>query len=130
MMIGPSAPNGPPLPIEMADDSGFKIATLAESRLCPNRIASIASGMPCPRILGEPKRAIRPISRLPTTGTTITRTPDAASAISAGATDQRPNQAILAASAISLMRIQAATTAPLPTTSAIAASRIILASAL
>ena len=28
MMIGPSAPKGPPLPIEMAEDSGFRIATL------------------------------------------------------------------------------------------------------
>jgi len=27
MMIGPSAPNGPPVPIDMADDSGFRIAT-------------------------------------------------------------------------------------------------------
>ena len=29
MMIGPSAPNGPPVPMEMADDSGLSIATLA-----------------------------------------------------------------------------------------------------
>ena len=27
MMIGPSAPNGPPEPIEMADESGLSTAT-------------------------------------------------------------------------------------------------------
>ena len=27
MMMGPSAPNGPPLPMEMADDSGFRMAS-------------------------------------------------------------------------------------------------------
>ena len=29
MMIGPSAPNGPPVPIAIADDSGFRIATFS-----------------------------------------------------------------------------------------------------
>ena len=33
MMIGPSAPNGPPEPIEIADDSGFSSATLGSTRL-------------------------------------------------------------------------------------------------
>ena len=28
MMIGPSAPNGPPVPIEIAEESGFSTATL------------------------------------------------------------------------------------------------------
>ncbi len=46
MMIGPSAPNGPPVPIEIADDSGLRIATFGCIRLPPIRIASIASGMP------------------------------------------------------------------------------------
>ena len=53
MMIGPSAPNGPPVPIEIADASGFRIATRAWMRLRPMRIASIASGMPWPRIFSE-----------------------------------------------------------------------------
>ena len=35
MMIGPSAPNGPPLPIETADDSGFSSATFSDSLLSP-----------------------------------------------------------------------------------------------
>src|SRR3569833_2063312 len=30
MMIGPSAPNGPPLPITMPDDRGFSMATLGD----------------------------------------------------------------------------------------------------
>ena len=50
MMIGPSAPNGPPEPMEIADDSGLRTATLGYMRLPPMRIASIASGMPWPRI--------------------------------------------------------------------------------
>ena len=33
MMIGPSAPNGPPLPIDTADDRGLSSATLSDSRL-------------------------------------------------------------------------------------------------
>ena len=33
MMIGPSAPNGPPVPIEIAEDSGLSTATLAHPAL-------------------------------------------------------------------------------------------------
>lgn len=54
MMIGPSAPNGPPVPIESAVESGFRIATLSDIRLLPMRIASSASGMPWPRICSDP----------------------------------------------------------------------------
>ncbi len=54
MMIGPSAPNGPPVPMEMAEDRGLSTATLGDMRLPPMRIASIASGMPWPRIFSEP----------------------------------------------------------------------------
>ena len=54
MMIGPSAPNGPPVPIEMADDSGLSTATFGCIRLRPMRMASIASGMPWPRMRSEP----------------------------------------------------------------------------
>jgi hypothetical protein len=45
-MIGPSASNGPPVPIEIAEEIGFSSATLALIRLRPIRIASIASGIP------------------------------------------------------------------------------------
>ena len=54
MMIGPSAPNGPPEPIEIADDSGLSSATFGSTRLPLMRIASIASGMPWPRMRSEP----------------------------------------------------------------------------
>jgi hypothetical protein len=54
MMIGPSAPNGPPEPMEIADDRGFRIATLGDMMLLPKRMASSASGIPCPRIFSDP----------------------------------------------------------------------------
>ena len=54
MMIGPSAPNGPPLPIEMAAERGLRTARRGSTRLPPIRIDSIASGMPWPRMRSEP----------------------------------------------------------------------------
>src|SRR5437016_12159505 len=75
MMIGPSAPNGPPVPMEMAEDSGLSTATRADMRLCPMRIASSASGMPWPRIRREPYRAMSPTMRPPTMGTNSAQTP-------------------------------------------------------
>ncbi len=59
-MIGPSAPNGPPVPMAMAAESGFRMATFASMRLLDVSTASIASGMPWPLILGEPYLAITP----------------------------------------------------------------------
>ncbi len=53
-MIGPSAPNGPPVPIEMADEMGFRKVTRAGMRLSLVRTCSIASGIPWPRIAFEP----------------------------------------------------------------------------
>jgi lipoate-protein ligase B len=37
MIIGPSAPNGPPVPIEIADESGLSIATFKSINLSPDR---------------------------------------------------------------------------------------------
>ena len=54
MMIGPSAPNGPPVPMEIAEESGLRMATFRSSLLRPSRMASIASGMPWPRIFSLP----------------------------------------------------------------------------
>ena len=88
MMIGPSAPNGPPEPIEMADEIGLSSATLGDIRLWPIRIASIASGMPCPRMRSEPYRAIRPMIRPPTTGTSTASQP---SVLEAGRCGRRLN---------------------------------------
>src|SRR5438105_1477384 len=52
-MMGPSAPNGPPVPIAIAVERGFAIAARGDIRLCFVSTASIASGIPCPRITGD-----------------------------------------------------------------------------
>ena len=85
MMIGPSAPNGPPDPIEIAAEIGLSSATFGSTRLPFIRIASIASGMPWPRILSDPYRAMTPTMSAPTTGTTMTKR----SEMMAGRRDQR-----------------------------------------
>ena len=59
-MIGPSAPNGPPVPMLIALEIGFKTASRGSTLLPLIRIRSIASGMPWPRICSEPNRAITP----------------------------------------------------------------------
>lgn len=69
MMTGPSAPNGPPEPMETAADTGLSAATFGSTLLPRVRIASMASGMPWPRIFSEPNRAIRPTTSPPSTGT-------------------------------------------------------------
>ena len=45
-MIGPSAPNGPPVPMEIAADNGFRNVMRAGMRLSFSSTCSIASGMP------------------------------------------------------------------------------------
>ncbi len=52
-MIGPSAPNGPPVPMAIAADSGLASAARGAIRLWRSSTASIASGMPWPRITGD-----------------------------------------------------------------------------
>ena len=52
-MIGPSAPNGPPVPMATAADSGLATAAGGAMRLWRVRIDSIASGIPWPRITGD-----------------------------------------------------------------------------
>ncbi len=54
MMIGPSAPKGPPDPIEIAAEIGFSSATRGSMRLPRSKIASSASGMPWPRMRSDP----------------------------------------------------------------------------
>ena len=59
-MIGPSAPNGPPVPMAIAADSG--LATRRARRdpaLLACSTASIASGMPWPRIVGAHRASTR-----------------------------------------------------------------------
>lgn len=45
-MIGPSAPNGPPVPMAMADESGFRMVMRSGTRLSCSSTRSSASGMP------------------------------------------------------------------------------------
>jgi hypothetical protein len=61
--------------MEMADESGLRIATFADIRLRPMRMASIASGIPWPRIRSDPKRAIRPTISPPAMGTRAAQRP-------------------------------------------------------
>src|SRR5690606_3678206 len=74
-MIGPSAPNGPPVPIDTAADSGLRNVTRAGIRLSASRTFSIVSGIPCPRIAGDPYLAISPTITPPITGIATTTAP-------------------------------------------------------
>ena len=120
MMIGPSAPKGPPLPIAMPEDRGLRSATLNDILLLPNKMASIASGMPCPRILSDPKRAINPIINPPTMGTGITHRPSVLWAGEFGAADQEWKKKMLVKSRMSWSRLYAATVLKTPTHAATA----------
>ena len=53
-MMGPSAPNGPPVPMEIAAEIGLSRVIRAGIRLLFSSTCSIASGMPCPRMAAEP----------------------------------------------------------------------------
>ena len=53
-IIGPSAPKGPPVPIDMAADKGFKKVMTGGILLSSIIIFSIASGMPCPLMAFDP----------------------------------------------------------------------------
>src|SRR5207248_10421933 len=48
--ICPSAPNGPPVPMAMAADSGFRKVRRGAMRLWFSSTCSMASGIPWPRI--------------------------------------------------------------------------------
>ena len=74
-MIGPSAPNGPPVPMEIAALTGLSSVTRAGMRLSFSSTCSIASGMPCPRMAFDPYRAITPTMMPPATGTRTTSHP-------------------------------------------------------
>ena len=53
-MMGPSAPNGPPVPIATAAESGLRNMIFGEIRLRLNNTRSMTSGRPCPRIAAAP----------------------------------------------------------------------------
>ncbi len=88
-MIGPSAPNGPPVPMLMALEMGFRTVRRGSTLLPPTRIVSIASGMPCPRIRSDPKRAMSPTIRPPTTGITTATRPSVFAAGDIGVSESR-----------------------------------------
>ncbi len=120
MMIGPSAPNGPPLPMAMPDEIGLSTATFGDIRLLLNRIASIASGMPWPRIFSVPKRAINPISSPPIAGTAMTARPRVLVAGEAARSDHAWKKNRLVNRRIRCSSAQAATALAPPTTAAMA----------
>ncbi|MNR26646.1 hypothetical protein D3C85_1438750 [compost metagenome] len=53
-IIGPSAPNGPPVPIAIAEDTGFNMAIEGFILLWFVSTCSMASGIPCPLIAFDP----------------------------------------------------------------------------
>ena len=56
MMMGPSAPKGPPDPMEIAEEIGFRSATFGSTRLPLIRIASMASGNAVPAQMVSDRR--------------------------------------------------------------------------
>ena len=54
MITGPSAPNGPPEPMATEAERGLKIATRGVTALPLSTMASMASGIPWPRIFSVP----------------------------------------------------------------------------
>ena len=70
-MIGPSAPNGPPVPMAIAADSGLATAVRGAIRLWRVSTASIASGMPWPRITGAHRASSVTTAAPSTAATTI-----------------------------------------------------------
>src|SRR5580693_4680786 len=118
-MMGPSAPNGPPVPIAMAAEMGFRMATRGAMRLRLNRTASIASGMPCPLIFEVPYFAITPTISPPMTGVTMTIQPRWLCCALEKSVDQRWKKKRLVNSPISLYRAKATTPAARNETSTI-----------
>jgi hypothetical protein len=88
--MGPSAPNGPPVPMEIAAESGLRMVMRGGMRLSLSSTCSIASGMPWPRMAFEPQRAIAPTIRPPATGTKITPRPRRLSAGETKSAESRP----------------------------------------
>ena len=74
-MIGPSAPNGPPVPMLTALEMGLSRARRGWTLLPLIRMRSMASGMPCPRICSEPNRAMSPTISPPPIGMTRASAP-------------------------------------------------------
>jgi hypothetical protein len=95
----------------------------------PIRIASMASGIPWPRIFSEPKRAISPMAMPPTAGASTIHRLGCTPAKLNVSVDSVPCQTRLEAKAISFSSAQAPAAPPAPTTTAMAVSTSIRRSA-
>ncbi len=89
-MIGPSAPNGPPVPMAIAADRGLRNITFGEIWLRLYNTRSMTSGMPCPRIAAAPYRAISPTMNAPQTGITTDHAPHLSVLGALNAAENRP----------------------------------------
>ncbi len=78
--------------MEIADETGLSTATRGWILLPPSRMASMASGMPWPRIRSDPKRAMSPMISAPMTGMMMMATPRFESAGDAGWMLMRPKK--------------------------------------
>jgi hypothetical protein len=101
---------------------GLSTATLGDIRLPPIRIASMASGMPCPRIFSDPNRAISPMTKPPRTGAITIQAEGDRFSSERLTMSKRPNQTRLVVRVIRRISSHAAPAPPLPTTRAMAAS--------
>ncbi len=120
-MIGPSAPNGPPVPMATAADSGLATAVRGATRLWRTRTASIASGMPWPRITGA-QRASRLTTAAPSTAVATTSGPSGNVAKSGDAQPHRWKRNRFVNSPMRCTSTQAAPPAARPSTAASTAS--------
>ena len=112
-MIGPSAPNGPPVPIATAADRGLATAVRGATLLRRVRTASMASGMPWPRMIGD-QRASSVTSPAPAIAVTTTAGPMGRSAKLGRVVPQRWNRARLVRTAMNLIRSHAVAPATRP----------------
>src|SRR6185437_2604669 len=114
-MIGPSAPNGPPVPMAIAADSGLRNMIFGEMRLRLYSTRSITSGMPCPRMAAAPYRAMMPTTTAPAIGTKIDQTPSRSVLGAVNSADRRPKYERFVMIPISRVKIQAINAPPAPT---------------
>src|SRR5690349_16628143 len=118
-MIGPSAPNGPPVPIATAAESGLRNMIFGEMRLRLYSTRSITSGIPCPRMAAAPYRAMMPTMNAPAIGTSTDHGPQRAVLGAMNSPDRRPKYAMLVMNPIRCVRMFAMTAPAPPTTIAI-----------
>ncbi len=105
-MIGPSAPNGPPVPIAIDAESGLPDRGRHRDDALTLDTASMASGMPWPRMVGT-QRAITLTASPPAAATRNSHGPGCRSLIGGGIVDTCWKSAMLVSSPISLTNTHA-----------------------